>query len=201
MNKNDGFGHELPNEGKTNDWITPLRIIDAFGYGYFDLDPCASVTQPWSCARKAYTLEQDGLDNPWWGNIWLNPPYGPHTKKWVTKLTEHGQGIALIFARVETRLWQDFIFPTADGFLFPRKRIFFYRPDGTPSNQSSGAPSAFIAWGNTNRDKLIELCDDGIIPGAFLDRAFYTGSIDVEGVKQPEQAKCLRSKMDRGLKL
>lgn len=26
----DGFGHEIPNEGITNDWITPPWIIRAF---------------------------------------------------------------------------------------------------------------------------------------------------------------------------
>ena len=174
--KQDGFGHESPFEGATNDWITPRWIIDAFGPGYFDLDPCASVNQPWSCARKAYTVEQDGLKHDWWGNVWLNPPYGPHTYKWVQRLAKHGKGIALIFARVETRLWQDCIFPTAHGFLFPRKRIQFCKPDGTTPKSSSGAPSALIAWGDENRGKLIELCDNGIIAGAFMDIAFYTGS-------------------------
>jgi len=176
MTKQDGFGHERPFEGITNDWITPKWIIDAFGIGYFDLDPCASVTQPWICGKKAFTIKQDGLNCRWFGNIWLNPPYGPYTHKWVERLIGHGQGIALIFARVETKLWQDFIFPTAHGFLFPRKRIQFCRPDGTTPKSSGGAPSALIAWGNDNREKLIELCDSGLISGAFMDKAFYTGS-------------------------
>lgn len=30
MNKLDGFGHENPVEGFTNDWITPLWIIQSF---------------------------------------------------------------------------------------------------------------------------------------------------------------------------
>ena len=176
MTKQDGFGHESPYEGATNDWITPRWIIEAFGYGYFDLDPCASLNQPWSCARDALTEEEDGLEYTWWGNVWLNPPYGPYTHKWVEKLIQHKTGIALIFARVETKLWQDFIFPTAHGFLFPKRRIQFARPDGTTPKSSSGAPSALIAWGDENRGRLIELCDDGVIPGAFMDIAFYTGS-------------------------
>lgn len=176
--KADGFGHETPFEGATNDWITPRWIIDAFGPGYFDLDPCASLTQPWKCARESFTIEDDGLLRDWPknSNIFLNPPYGPHTHKWVERLAGHGQGIALIFARVETKLWQDFIFPTAHGFLFPRTRIQFCRPDGTTPKSSSGAPSALIAWGNKNRGKLIELVDSGAIPGAFMEMAFYTGS-------------------------
>jgi len=168
--KRDGFGHESPYEGKTNDWITPLWVIRALGP--FDLDPCESSHQPWPCAGRGYS--KDGLVLPWGGNIWLNPPYGPHTKEWVRRLVEHGTGIALIFARVETRLWQDDIFPTADGYLFPRKRISFCYPDGRPSRASSGAPSALIAWGDENRERLIRAVEEGTIPGAFLGRAFYT---------------------------
>lgn len=64
--KQDGFGHEKPSEGETNDWITPKWVIDAFdslcdGEMFFDLDPCVSLTQPWLTARKGYTIEQNGL--------------------------------------------------------------------------------------------------------------------------------------------
>src|SRR3990167_8299114 len=102
----DGFGHESPVEGETDDWITPKWIIDAFGDGYFDLDPCSSMTQPWKCAKNQYTKTDNGLLLPWDGNIFLNPPYGRQTGTWVRLLVKHGIGISLIFARVETTLWQ-----------------------------------------------------------------------------------------------
>ncbi len=42
----------------------------------------------------------------------------------------------------------------------------------------------FVAWGNEARETLIRLCDDGMMDdknvfrsSAFLDRAFYTGSL------------------------
>ena len=184
--KLDGFGHESPYEGNTNDWITPIYIIEAFEAAYFslhgitrnffDLDPCASINQPWDCAENNYTVDDDGLSKKWFGNVWCNPPYGPHTYKWIKRLAEHKRGVGLIFARVETRLWQDWIFPTADGYLFPKKRISFARPDGTFPKSSAGAPSCLVAWGEVNRGMLIEIVDRGLIQGAFLERAFYTGS-------------------------
>ncbi|HEY6009787.1 MAG TPA: DNA N-6-adenine-methyltransferase, partial [Geobacteraceae bacterium] len=162
MNKRDGFGHEKPHEGETNDWITPKPIIDAFNslYGgrmFFALDPASSLTQPWPTSERAYTVQHDGLAQNWQGRVWLNPPYGPHTSKWVRRLAEHGNGIALIFARTETELWQDYIFPTADGFLFAKRRIAFARPDGSIGSQTAGAPSAFIAWGRENKEALMQL--------------------------------------------
>lgn len=200
-----GFSHEPHYEGETNDWITPKEIIEAFGIGWFDLDPCASVTQPWSCARKAYTVEQNGLAHDWFGNVWCNPPYGPHTENWVRRLAEHGEGVAFIFARTETQLWQNEIFPTADGFLFVRGRVRFHRPDGSlHKGGNAGAPSCLIAWGQKNRDRLIEICDQGSIAGAFLDRAFYTGSYHSgESLAQqvlftPSNKACTRRKLESG---
>ena len=173
-----GFSHEPHYEGITNDWITPREIVAAFGDGWFDLDPCASVSQPWPCASRSICPPQNGLASKWDGNVYCNPPYGPHTSAWIRRLTEHGTGVALIFARTETRLWQDHIFPTADAYLFIKGRVRFHRPDGSlHPGGNAGAPSCLIAWGEANRDRLIEICDSGRMPGAFLDRAFYSGSV------------------------
>jgi hypothetical protein len=193
--KKDGFGHEKPNEGETNDWITPKWIIDAFDTKagdrgmFFDLDPCISLTQPWLTARNGYSIEQNGLLQNWSGMVWCNPPYGGNIGTWARMMSEHGNGIMLIFARLETAAWFDDIFTTADGFLFLKGRIVFHKPDGSlPRNSkgsvaSAGAPSAFVAWGTEARASLIELCDEGIMDefgvlrkSAFLPKAFYTGS-------------------------
>ena len=225
--KQDGFGHEAPFQGETNDWITPKWIIKAFDTlsdsQFFSLDPCSSLTQPWIIARKAYTAEQNGLISPWGaGHVYCNPPYGNNVGQWAKKMAKHNDGIMLIFARVETSVWQDEIFPTASGFLFPNRRIAFWefvcecgKPRSWHSGSSkkkaaascgnyrqtkdnravesdaAGAPSAFVAWGDDCRAALIELCDNGGIPGAFLDMAFYTGSYHSE-----EEAREARLKRD-----
>lgn len=183
MTKQDGFGHETPYQGETNDWITPQWVIKAFDSQktegmYFDLDPCVSMTQPWLTARKGYSKLQDGLAHEWFGTVYLNPPYGASVGVWAEKMMKHGDGIMLIFARTETKVWQDFIFPSADGFLFPKRRISFCRPDGT-QGASSGAPSAFVAWGAGNKNTLLRLCESGVIEGAFLPKAVCTSQSKV----------------------
>ena len=45
---------------------------------------------------------QNGLLQDWWGTVYCNPPYGSHVGIWMRKMAEHGDGIALIFARIET---------------------------------------------------------------------------------------------------
>jgi hypothetical protein len=131
--KKGGFGHEKPNEGETNDWITPKWIIDAFDSKagdekgrFFDLDPCISLTQPWLTARHAYGIEQDGLAQSWWGTVYCNPPYGNNVGAWVQRMAEHRNGVMLIFARLETAAWFNGLWDTADAFLFPEGRIAFY---------------------------------------------------------------------------
>lgn len=192
--KKDGFGHEKPYEGETNDWITPKWIISAFNKKsngmFFDLDPCISITQPWATAKHGYNKVQNGLLQDWYGTIYCNPPYGPNVGAWARRMTKHNNGIMLIFARLETAVWFDNIFTHADGYLFLRGRIAFYRPDGTRGDDA-GAPSALIAWGDKCRSALMEMCDEGIVDdklnvrsSVFFGKAFYTGLYSIRNLNK-----------------
>lgn len=139
------------------------------GGGFFDLDPCASKTQPHPCAQKSFTVREDGLAQEWRGRVWLNPPYGRETGKWVERLAKHENGVALVFARVETALWQNIIFEYGSLFLFPARRISFMRPDGTTPKSSAGAPSAFIAFGDECAEALRHLHRTKALPGALFN--------------------------------
>lgn len=133
-----------------DEWLTPPEIVRALGP--FDLDPCAPIVRPWPTAAKHYTVDDDGLSLPWFGRVWLNPPYGPHTGTWLERLREHGDGIALIFARTETEAWFRHIWGIADGILFLRGRLNFHFVSGKRAERNSGAPSALIAYGEENVD-------------------------------------------------
>ena len=92
----------------TDVWLTPPRIIESLGK--FDLDPCSPLDRPWDTAKKHYTIEDDGLMQPWKGRVWMNPPYGPPMPKWLEKLANHpGGGVALTFARTETNAFHEFV--------------------------------------------------------------------------------------------
>lgn len=131
----------------TVDWLTPPEWIKALG-GPFDLDPCASVDQPWRTATEMWT--DGGLDKMWRGMVWLNPPYGPPKVigPWMKRMAEHGNGIACIFARTETACWFNYVWPRAHTILFVRGRPHFHRPvTGDRAKANSGAPVALIAYG------------------------------------------------------
>ncbi len=135
----------------THDWLTPPEIIHSLGP--FDLDPCASQYQPWRTADVQYTIEDDGLKQIWSGRVWCNPPYGPHAEMFLRRMAEHGNGICLIFARTETKAFQEFCWRRADGMLFMAGRIKFRLPGGGSAG-SAGAPSVLIAYGRENAAAL-----------------------------------------------
>lgn len=142
----------------THDWLTPPEILSALGT--FDMDPCASQFQPWRTATTQFTIEDDGLARDWVGRVWCNPPYGPHAEKFLKRMADHDNGILLIFARTETKAFQQHCWARAAGMLFMAGRIKFRMPGGGSAGPA-GAPSVLIAYGADNLAAL----RDSKIPG------------------------------------
>lgn len=157
-------GHQSPAMLK-DEWLTPPEILCALGK--FDLDPCAPVPErrPWPMAGRHYTLMDDGLSKPWKGRVWLNPPYGRQTGEWLARLADHGNGIALVFARTETEMFFNHIWGKADSVLFIRGRLFFHHATGARARHNSGAPSCLVAYGRRNTRALRY----SNIPGYLVD--------------------------------
>lgn len=164
----DLFGHEAlerrasdgltRTDGGSDEWLTPPSIIDALGR--FDLDPCSpGDRRPWDTATLHYSAEDNGLAKVWHGRVWMNPPYAS-AGVWMQRLAEHGHGTALLFARTETRMWFEHIWPKATGLLFMRGRIKFRYVNGKEAG-SAAAPSVLIAYGRSDADALRSSGIDG----------------------------------------
>lgn len=146
-----GMGGHHKAVGATDEWYTPPAVFDALSID-FALDPCAPLGGlPWIPSRRFYSIEDDGLNQPWEGRVWLNPPYGQQTSTWMRRLAAHGDGIGLAFARTDTA-WFHAIAPTASVICFIEGRLTF-----VPSNPknvaegrtgNAGAPSMLIAYGD-----------------------------------------------------
>ena len=130
----------------TDVWLTPPQILADLGP--FDLDPCAPKIRPWEMATRHYTTEDNGLLRKWEGRVWLNPPYGEQLGRWLGRMAEHGNGIALMFARTETEAFVKHVWPHASVLLFVESRLRFRLVNGAlPSgNTNSGAPSILVAY-------------------------------------------------------
>ena len=147
------------NTANNDEWLTPPEIIRLLGP--FDLDPCAPVIRPWPTAKTHYTKEDDGLKLPWLGRVWLNPPYGRQTFLWLEKLAEHKSGIALIFARTETRGFHETIWQKAMGVFFFRGRLCFHHVSGEKGG-AANAPSCLVTYSREDMDRLAAGADNGL---------------------------------------
>lgn len=148
-------------ENTTIEWLTPPELVKKLGV--FDLDPCTPVNPPFVHAKTNFNINDDGLQKQWFGRVYMNPPYGKGMEKWIEKLKIHGNGIALIFARTETKCFFNHIWNDAHAVLFVKGRIKFYTVNGEQKG-TPGAPSILIAYGKENADLL----EQAHIEGKFI---------------------------------
>lgn len=77
------------------EWYTPPKYIELARQvlGEIDLDPASNeLAQSWIKAKTFYTAADDALSKPWFGRMWLNPPY-TGVPKWIDKaIAEHDSG-------------------------------------------------------------------------------------------------------------
>lgn len=141
-------GHERPNKGITDDWWTPLELVKSLGK--FDLDPCGNKLHP----TAPIIFEDKGLEQEWFGRVWMNPPYSQNSA-WVDRFIEHKNGVALLFARTDTK-WCQKLLSKVDHVFFLARRISFLR-SGEKQKWTGGAPSALFYFGEfikPNQDGL-----------------------------------------------
>jgi hypothetical protein len=74
-----------------------------------------------------------------------------------------GGGVALVFARTETRAFFDYVWDKATAIFFIKGRIKFHKPNGELAG-TSGSPSVLIAYGEAEA-KVLENCK---LKGKFL---------------------------------
>ena len=145
----------------SDEWYTPRELIESLGE--FELDPCAPVHPLWPTAKTMYNIENDGLALDWGGaRVWLNPPYSqPLLTRFCEKFADNGNGVALLFGRTGNKVFQEIMLPRADAVLFLRRRIKFYRPDGSQAG-SGGCDSVLFAFGWRNAGALQESGLEGV---------------------------------------
>ena len=135
-------------------WTTPPDLLGKLYkvFGVFDLDPCSPTADPKLApvkARMHFSEREDGLALPWFGTVFVNPPYGRALSKWICKARNEakrnaGPVIALIPARTDTKWWHEYIAGEAD-ILFLKGRLSF--GDGS---QPAPFPSALVVWGESH---------------------------------------------------
>lgn len=100
-------------ETTTEVWETPQDFFDNLNNIFnFTLDVCADPEN--AKCDKYFTKEDDGLQQEWTGNVWMNPPYGRVIGKWVQKAFESVQtgsadiAVCLVPARTCSEWWHKY---------------------------------------------------------------------------------------------
>lgn len=98
----------------SDDYYTPAWVFERMGIE-FDLDVCAPPGGvPWIPAKRFYTMEDDGLAQPWEGRVWMNPPYSDCTP-WVQRFIDHASGVCLL--PTAKSLWLNLLWASGAGVV------------------------------------------------------------------------------------
>lgn len=117
-----------PAEDPDRRYTTPETIhwcMERACISRFDLDVAADAESHW--APRWYDVKQDGLQQPWSGRVWCNPPYSD-IEPWVKKAWEeakHCEVIAMLLpaTRCEQPWWQAHVEPFRDGMAALNRRL------------------------------------------------------------------------------
>ena len=119
---------------RPNEFFTPSYIIEIARacMGAIDLDPAScAIANETVKATAFYDLKQDGLRQPWFGRVWLNPPYGKFSAPFVRKAVEEFKAgrieqviILLRLTHIATAWYHDAM-QVENISCIPRKRINF----------------------------------------------------------------------------
>lgn len=168
------------------EWYTPSKIKKAVYNTLLkiDLDPCSNPGYPNIEASHHYTKIDDGLTKIWRGNVFMNPPYGSHIKKWVLKMIDSYQygdvkaALILLPARVETNYWYD-LSPCVSMWCAIHNRIKF-------SSNISSKTKNVGSFGSA----IMLLSDDISTQERFIDNFGNIGIIYTE-VKKPSERQII----------
>ena len=83
-------------------------------------------------------------------------------------MAKHGNGIALVYARTETRMFFDHVWESASGVFFLKGRVSFIKP-GNSADGQAGAPSVLISYdpeGSRFNQGVLRTCG---LKGKFLE--------------------------------
>lgn len=149
-----GFAEVKGAKINTVEWYTPPEIFEALNVT-FDIDVASPIGGvPYIPAKNYFTKEDNGLKKEWYGNVWMNPPYGKHTEVWLSKFIKHNNGIALVFSRTDTLWFHNFV-SKSDAILFTKGRLCFYKNGLKPDKTERAANgSLLVACGESNVEAL-----------------------------------------------
>ena len=155
---------------QSDEWASPPRIVKplADAVGGFDLDPCSGAERS-PFADNTFTESDNGLAQPWFGNVWVNPPYSD-METWTDKvITESVRGDTEVICFLckgdsSTDWWQKAV-SESTAVCAINGRLSFGN-----SNNSAPFCSHLIIFGDVGDAVVQTLSDFGLVLSASRKR-------------------------------
>ena len=145
-----------PSAPKRTDWRTPPALFQALHREFgFTCDAAADDAN--HLTPHYFTEAQNGLVQPWYGSVFVNPPYqrggiAPWLEKAYAECRELERcrsAVLLVPAKTE-QPWFSRYALQADELRFIEGRVAFWHPD-EPDAAGAGFPSMLVVFRGTQR--------------------------------------------------
>jgi ParB family chromosome partitioning protein len=139
---------ELPHVSRAtgeNEWYTPHDIVESarMVMGEIDCDPASSDKANETIKAKTfYTIKENGLEQSWSGNVWMNPPYAQplvaEFSEAVSSKYESGEikSACILVNNATETAWFQRMLSICSAVCFLTGRVKFIDEQG----EASGAP-------------------------------------------------------------
>ena len=152
---------KLINQDSGNcEWYTPIDLVNAARevMGSIDLDPASSEKANSQIGALRY-YSDNGLDRPWFGNVWMNHPFSrANNPLWVKRLVdwyesrEGLQACCITFAATSETWFRPLLnYPQC----FIHGRTNYYLPSG--EKKTGVTKGSVITYLGNNTDKFKEV--------------------------------------------
>ena len=156
-------------KSKKDLWQTPPELWKNINrLDNIDLDPCPGSGTAIGDMNFWLDLGMDGLGSPWWGSVFLNPPFSQKTE-WIDKAIEEIElgNVDVIYVVTPDSTdvqswWHDRLVPNCEYSWFSRGRINYVDPNtgnqakgvsfGTAVSIMGDPPKEVLNWMRRNGD-------------------------------------------------
>lgn len=175
--------HQLINQTTGNqEWGTPKEIVEAARrtMGSIDLDPatCAEANNT-VMATCAFTKNDNGLDHPWFGNVWLNWPFGrKENPLWVYKLYQewalgNAEQICCICYASTSETWFKLLKMFPICYLDGRTNYIDLNTGKQAKGVSKGSCVTYLGHNLSGFEEHFSPLGDVMWPSRYVDRSFF----------------------------